>query len=493
MFKSGNTFEDIVSRATSEKLTSENWELILEICDRISEDQAGSKDCFAVINKRILHRNPNVVYYTLTLIESLVKNCGKAAQEQVASRVFTTTLIRILADKTVDGKIKQRILGNIQQWAFEFRQDPDLSLMEETFKKLQAQGKRFPAPHKPQKIPKKSEALEKEEEEHLQLALALSLSDIDNKTQTSSQIRNEITRQKSIIKNDTLAIENEQTSTLPTQTSDKNKSQIKVKALFDFKPTESGELGFFKGDVIVVLDQKYQDWWRGELRNKRGIFPANFVQPMKDPKSNINDLEYVENLVLSESHNVEVLLRMLSRMDPEKDNISENTELQTLYSSTLALRPKIVKLIEEFSKKKDEYLSLNEQLDQAINTYQELLEPINQAPNINYQQHKPYISQQYPNSQQHAQIPHSTNGPYYSNPQQGYHPNQDTFYGQYHPENHMYPPQHAQHSMNSNVEQYEGHQQNIRTANSQQQNIQEPIYHQTQGLQHYPNPAQQKQ
>lgn len=51
----------------------------------------------------------------------------------------------------------------------------------------------------------------------------------------------------------------------------------RVRALHTFEPTEQGELGFEKGDVIKVVDRGYKDWWRGQLRGKTGIFPVNYV------------------------------------------------------------------------------------------------------------------------------------------------------------------------------------------------------------------------
>jgi signal transducing adaptor molecule len=51
----------------------------------------------------------------------------------------------------------------------------------------------------------------------------------------------------------------------------------RVRALYDFQPTEQGELGFQKGDIIRVLESVYRDWWKGELRGKTGIFPVNYV------------------------------------------------------------------------------------------------------------------------------------------------------------------------------------------------------------------------
>lgn len=51
----------------------------------------------------------------------------------------------------------------------------------------------------------------------------------------------------------------------------------RVKALHTFEPTEPGELAFEKGDIIKVVDRGYKDWWRGQLKNRTGIFPVNYV------------------------------------------------------------------------------------------------------------------------------------------------------------------------------------------------------------------------
>jgi signal transducing adaptor molecule len=40
----------------------------------------------------------------------------------------------------------------IQQWAFEFRADPSLGIMDETYQQLRSQSKfKFPSPQKPKK------------------------------------------------------------------------------------------------------------------------------------------------------------------------------------------------------------------------------------------------------------------------------------------------------------------------------------------------------
>jgi hypothetical protein len=57
----------------------------------------------------------------------------------------------------------------------------------------------------------------------------------------------------------------------------------RVRALFDFQRSEPGELQFRKGDVIVVLESVYKDWWKGSLRGQIGIFPTNYVEKLSDP------------------------------------------------------------------------------------------------------------------------------------------------------------------------------------------------------------------
>lgn len=52
----------------------------------------------------------------------------------------------------------------------------------------------------------------------------------------------------------------------------------RVRAIYDFEGGQGpDELPFIKGDVIKVLETVYADWWRGELRGREGIFPANRV------------------------------------------------------------------------------------------------------------------------------------------------------------------------------------------------------------------------
>lgn len=49
--------------------------------------------------KRLAHRNPNVQLYTLSLSDSLSKNCGIKVNKELASRAFTQGLEKIVTDR----------------------------------------------------------------------------------------------------------------------------------------------------------------------------------------------------------------------------------------------------------------------------------------------------------------------------------------------------------------------------------------------------------
>ncbi len=101
----------------------------------------------------------------------------------------------------------------------------------------------------------------------------------------------------------------------------------RVRALFDFQPSEPGELQFRKGDIIAVLESVYKDWWKGSLRGHTGIFPLNYVEKLADPtQEDLQREAQMEAEVFAEIKNVEKLLTLLSTSSSEL-NVKENEEI----------------------------------------------------------------------------------------------------------------------------------------------------------------------
>jgi hypothetical protein len=54
-----------------------------------------------------------------------------------------------------------------------------------------------------------------------------------------------------------------------------------VLALYTYSAQSADELSFHKGSVITVLG-KEGEWWKGEVNDKCGLFPSNYVQPLTE-------------------------------------------------------------------------------------------------------------------------------------------------------------------------------------------------------------------
>lgn len=364
-----NAFDDAVAKATDENLTAENWEFILDVCDKVNNEESGAKDAVAALIKRLAHRNANVQLYTLELGNALAQNCGPKIHRELASRSFTEALLRLANDRNTHQQVKAKILERMEEWTEMFSSNPDFGIMEQAYMKLKTSNPNLQPPSKPTKRQITDIDRQKEEEE-LQMALALSIKDKQPVEAGPSASNGPSTA--AFNQAESNASNQPVSQGIPSGTTAATVSR--VRALFDFQPSESGELQFRKGDIIAVLESVYKDWWKGSLRGQTGIFPLNYVEKLPDPTP--EDLQreaHMEAEVFGQIKNVEKLLTLLSTSSSEL-NVRDNEEITTLYHSTLAIRPKLIELIGKYSQKKDEFTQLNEKFIKARRDYESLLE-----------------------------------------------------------------------------------------------------------------------
>ncbi|XP_028029136.1 TOM1-like protein 2 [Bombyx mandarina] len=151
-FGVGNPFSTPVGQkieqATDGALPSENWALNMEICDIINSSTDGPKDAIKAIRKRLTTsagKNYTVVMYTLTVLETCVKNCGKPFHVLVCNKEFISELVKLIGPKNDPPTVVQdKVLSLIQCWADAFQNQAELQGVGQVYNELRTKGVEFP-------------------------------------------------------------------------------------------------------------------------------------------------------------------------------------------------------------------------------------------------------------------------------------------------------------------------------------------------------------
>ncbi|KAI8809354.1 hypothetical protein BJ742DRAFT_804827 [Cladochytrium replicatum] len=358
------SLEDLITKATSETNTSENWGAVIQICEKADKTEATAREAVQVLCRRLQHKNVNVVLFTLTVANSLVQNCSVKVRREISSRNFVDTIVKLVSTRTTHETIRTRILDLLQQWAELFKPDSTLGFIVDTYNQLKAEGITFPSPNA-QKEPRKQSDIDKaKEEEELQIALALSLSAQESKPKKTAAFS---------------TVNRSSVDAAPK----KPAALFQVRALYDFAGNEDGEFPLVRGEIVNVYDSTtFKDWWKGESiqTGRVGIFPANYVEKSSDgpvggtPIGAVGTSGTLDDYLQAESDKVQEFIMLLTRVDPMKDNLSENEKLQELYQSLIMTRGRLMKLIEGFKTKQDNLVTLSDRFTRAAASYHKLSE-----------------------------------------------------------------------------------------------------------------------
>lgn len=215
-------------RATSENNTSEEWGLIMEICDRAGASAQAGRDALRAVLRRLAHPDPHVQVHAATLLDALVSNAGRAFRLEVASRDFEQEFRRLLA--RAQHPVRARLRAMLRKWAEgEFRNDPQLDLIPSLHAKLANEHPRSsppsPAPVPAAAAPPSAAAREQDE---LARAIALSLSEAAVPASTAPVPAPE---------------------PLYPRVDAEPVPARRVRALYDFEAAEDNELTFVTGEI----------------------------------------------------------------------------------------------------------------------------------------------------------------------------------------------------------------------------------------------------
>ncbi|PKA64849.1 hypothetical protein AXF42_Ash011451 [Apostasia shenzhenica] len=115
MFPTASSAAARVEKATSRLLLGPDWTMNMDICDSINSDPWQTKDYVKAVKKRMRNKNSKVQFLALTLLETMVKNCGELVHYQITERQILQEMIKIVR-QTKNMQVREKILVLLDSW-----------------------------------------------------------------------------------------------------------------------------------------------------------------------------------------------------------------------------------------------------------------------------------------------------------------------------------------------------------------------------------------
>jgi len=443
LFGSSSPFDPLLDKATNEQATSEDWSLILSICDKARASSKNGKDCLSAITKKLGHRVPRVALQALVVLDACVSNSGKEFQKLVSSQDFINELRPLVSRADLVG---EKVRGLIKKWSKEFENEAELSLIVSFYHYLRSAGAHFPAEEGEKRRPVNTnpDAVDSQREaDEIAMAIQMSLNEEKQKEKQKQEQKQPETPSLYY-------------STLQNSGPSGGRQ---AKALYDFEAAEDNELTFKTGDIITLIETSDANWWEGELNGKTGLFPSNFVEAIENTTNNAGSAEPQKKddqnervVVKVDEKLLDSTLYAVESVDPtiedDEPGMIKNEQICKQMGALIDAK------LSEMDTEQIEYTQLNQKLLQCLHLYDTLMQ-------------QEQFSNPYMLNQQMGNMSLQTNMGYGGDPQM--------YSGHQMPPQNQYPPQMTQPMAHPMNHQPMTNQNQAYHSEHQQQHMSQPI------------------
>ncbi|CAN7113287.1 unnamed protein product [Brassica rapa subsp. narinosa] len=109
----------LVDRATSDMLIGPDWAMNLEICDMLNHEPGQYREVVSGVKKRLASRTTKVQLLALTLLETMINNCGELIHMQLAEKDILHKMVKMVKRKP-NIQVREKILILIDTWQESF-------------------------------------------------------------------------------------------------------------------------------------------------------------------------------------------------------------------------------------------------------------------------------------------------------------------------------------------------------------------------------------
>lgn len=368
------SYDKDVELATSSPDGSNDWEKIIGFCNRVSNSIGSTAMQLAItaIFKRIKNSSDyRVQLQAITLLESCAGNCGKLFQVELASQQSLAEIRSIITGSQHNSQVVARMKEVLASWTAEFQHEVNFAPIRQLYDSLRKEGISFVQAGQDATQPGTANAVE----DDIAKAIRLSLEEANKfKSKSSSGGVSSATNSSSSLYPSLSAAAQ---PTKPASTPNKGH----VRAIYDFDAAEDNELTFKAGELIELLDDSDQNWWKGRTSLGTGLFPANFVSKniQRDPepvvrattdKQKTKKKDKVTTVSLDK---IDLCLEMLKSADATDVNQAESQTTQELEEECQQMRPLVMDKIKELEKQEQQMEEVSKMYHEAIATYKRLL------------------------------------------------------------------------------------------------------------------------